>query len=58
MIATLIGGLIWLAVVGGLAWLYLLPSLIAFRRRHRHRWIILIVDLMFGASVVGSGERI
>ncbi len=25
----------------------------AFRRRHRHRWVILIVDVMFGASVVG-----
>jgi len=53
VIPVLIGGLIWLAVVGGLAWLYVLPFLIAFRRRHRHRWIILIVDLMFGASVVG-----
>jgi hypothetical protein len=49
----LIGGAIWLAIVGGLAWLYVLPSLIAFRRRHRHRWVILIVDVMFGASVVG-----
>jgi len=37
VIATLIGGAIWLLVVGGLAWLYVLPSLIAFRRRHRHR---------------------
>lgn len=53
MIPVLVAGLIWLAVVGGLAWLYVLPSLIAFRRRHRHRWIILIVDLVFGASVVG-----
>jgi len=53
VIPVLIGGLVWLAIVGGLAWLYVLPSLIAFRRRHRHRWIILIVDLVFGASVVG-----
>jgi len=53
VIATLIGGAIWLVIVGGLAWLYVLPSLIAFRRRHRHRWVILIVDIMFGASVVG-----
>ena len=53
MIAILIGGAIWLVVVGGLAWIYVLPSLIAFRRRHRHRWVILIVDLTFGASVIG-----
>ena len=53
MIATLIGGAVWLLVVGGLAWLYVLPSLMAFRRRHRNRWVILMVDVMFGASVVG-----
>ena len=31
----------------------LLPSFIAFRRRHPNRWLILLVNVVFGATVIG-----
>lgn len=33
--------------------LYPLPALIAFRRSHPNRWLILAVNVMLGASVIG-----
>ena len=33
--------------------LYLLPTFIAFSRDHRNRWIIFIVNIVFGATVLG-----
>ena len=33
--------------------LFLLPTFIAFSRGHRNRWIIFIVNIVFGATVLG-----
>ena len=33
--------------------LFLLPTFIAFSRDHRNRWIIFIVNIVFGATVLG-----
>lgn len=32
---------------------YLLPSLIAFNRGVENRWLVLVINLVFGASVIG-----
>lgn len=32
---------------------YLLPSLIAFNRGVENRWLVLVVNLVFGASLIG-----
>jgi hypothetical protein len=33
--------------------IYLLPTIIAFHRMHRSRWMILVLNLAFGATLVG-----
>lgn len=33
--------------------IYILPTLVAFHRDHRHRWLILIVNIAFGATLIG-----
>jgi hypothetical protein len=33
--------------------IYFLPAFVAFRRGHPSRWAILLVNLFFGASIVG-----
>ena len=33
--------------------LYFLPSIISFRRNHRNRWLIFLVNLVFGVTVLG-----
>lgn len=33
--------------------LFLLPSFIAFSREHRNRWIIFIINIVFGATILG-----
>lgn len=32
---------------------YLLPTLIAFFRSHRNRWVILVINVVFGATLLG-----
>jgi uncharacterized membrane protein YhaH (DUF805 family) len=32
---------------------YCLPSIIAFARRHRNRWVILIINFAFGVTGLG-----
>lgn len=32
---------------------YLLPSLIAFNRDAELRWVILVINIAFGASIIG-----
>ncbi|MFG2647006.1 superinfection immunity protein [Streptomyces sp. NPDC048436] len=32
---------------------YLLPSLIAFNRGVENRWLVLVINIVFGASVIG-----
>lgn len=34
---------------------YVIPSIIAFRRKHPNRWIILVVNLAFGGTIIGWG---
>jgi len=33
--------------------LFFLPAILAFRRSHRNRWMILLINLVFGATVLG-----
>lgn len=43
------------AVAAALAFLvlYLLPALLAFWRNAENRWLVLVVNVLFGASVLG-----
>ncbi|MFG2625549.1 superinfection immunity protein [Streptomyces sp. NPDC048473] len=41
-----------IVVVIGTAF-YLLPSLIAFNRSSGDRWLVLIINIVFGATLVG-----
>ncbi|MEO3972642.1 superinfection immunity protein [Streptomyces sp. CAU 1734] len=34
---------------------YLLPTYIAFSRGAKNRWLILVINLVFGASLIGWG---
>ncbi len=53
MAAVLGLGVVLLMVLGaGLLALYLLPTIIAFTRRHRNRWVIGIVNLVFGFTLI------
>ncbi|MFI8438457.1 superinfection immunity protein [Streptomyces sp. NPDC079020] len=40
-----------LGVLGAAA--YLLPSLIAFNRRTDNRWLVLVINVIFGATFLG-----
>ena len=40
-------------LVGGV--LYIVPSVVAFRRNHPNRWIILVINAAFGGTLVGWG---
>ncbi|MET8516806.1 superinfection immunity protein [Streptomyces sp. NPDC005077] len=40
-----------LGVIG--AALYLLPSLIAFNRGTDNRWLVLVINLVFGGTLIG-----
>lgn len=33
--------------------LYFLPAFLAFSRNHRNRWVILIVNIVFGVTILG-----
>lgn len=35
--------------------IYILPSIIAFRRSHPNRWIILVINIAFGGTIIGWG---
>lgn len=39
-------------LAGGMV-LYFLPAIVAFMRRHRQRWAILLLDLFLGWSLIG-----
>jgi len=34
---------------------YALPTIIAFRRKHPNRWLIMVVNAAFGGTVIGWG---
>jgi hypothetical protein len=35
--------------------IYIMPSIVAFRRNHPNRWIILIINVAFGGTLIGWG---
>jgi hypothetical protein len=35
--------------------IYIIPSIVAFRRSHPNRWVILVINLAFGGTIVGWG---
>lgn len=35
--------------------IYIVPSIVAFRRDHPNRWIILVINLAFGTTIIGWG---
>jgi hypothetical protein len=34
---------------------FILPSIVAFRRDHPNRWIILVINVAFGGTIIGWG---
>jgi hypothetical protein len=49
---SLAAGLIVLVVLTALA-VYVLPSLIAIRRRHPDLWIIVVINVFLGGTIIG-----
>jgi hypothetical protein len=41
-----------LLIVG---FIYILPTVVAFRRVHPNRWIILVINVAFGGTILGWG---
>lgn len=35
--------------------IYIAPSIVAFRRNHPNRWIIVVVNVVFGGTILGWG---
>jgi hypothetical protein len=35
--------------------IYVMPSIVAFRRDHPNRWIILVINIAFGGTIIGWG---
>jgi hypothetical protein len=35
--------------------IYIMPSIVAFRRNHPNRWIILVINVAFGGTLIGWG---
>jgi hypothetical protein len=51
-------GLVFLSLVAAVAGLlslvlFFLPTIIAFRRDHRNRWVIFLINLVFGVTILG-----
>lgn len=38
-----------------LAIIYAIPTLVAFRRNHPNRWIIAVINMAFGGTIIGWG---
>ncbi len=50
------GDLIFLGIVFLIAGIiYVIPSIVAFRRDHPNRWIILVINVAFGGTIIGWG---
>jgi hypothetical protein len=41
-----------LLIIGAI---YAAPTLLAFRRNHPNRWIILVINVAFGGTIIGWG---
>ncbi|QQO14799.1 superinfection immunity protein [Bradyrhizobium diazoefficiens] len=35
--------------------IYIAPTLVAFRRNHPNRWIIMVINIAFGGTIIGWG---
>jgi hypothetical protein len=35
--------------------IYIAPSIVAFRRNHPNRWIIMVINVAFGGTIIGWG---
>ena len=42
-----------LVFIGLVCVIYPLPAIVAFSRHHRNRWVILAINLAFGATLIG-----
>lgn len=40
-------------LIVGIILLYVLPSFVAFYRRHPNRWVIAVINVVFGATLLG-----
>lgn len=38
-----------------IGFIYVIPTFIAFRRNHPNRWLILLVNIVFGGTILGWG---
>lgn len=38
-----------------LAIIYAIPTIVAFRRNHPNRWLILVINIAFGGTIIGWG---
>lgn len=45
--------LLILAIVLVATLIYFIPAIVAFRRAHRNRWVILLVNVAFGTTILG-----
>lgn len=43
----------FLIILAGALFVYVLPTFIAFARRHPNRWVILLINAVFGATGLG-----
>jgi hypothetical protein len=43
-----------LLIIGAI---YAAPTLLAFRRNHPNRWIIVVINVAFGGTIIGWGSR-
>ncbi|MEI7437447.1 MAG: superinfection immunity protein [bacterium] len=50
--SILVVGLLLVIILIALA-LFGLPTLIAFSRQHRNRWVIAFINIIFGATIIG-----
>jgi len=50
-----VGSTLTVVVILALAVLYLLPSYVAFNRGSKDRWLILVINVFLGGSVIGWG---
>lgn len=37
--------------------IYIAPTFVAFRRNHPNRWIIMVINVAFGGTIIGGGLR-
>ena len=51
--AGLVMGMVSLILLFILALIFFMPSLVAFKKQHPHRWPILIVNLFLGSTIIG-----